>query len=164
MPLLLIAIFIGVPVLEIAVFIQAGELFGLWPTLAGVVATAIVGGAMIRAQGLVALERARHSVDEGQIPVTEVFTAVCLLVAGALLLTPGFVTDSVGFLLLVPPLRRRLGRWAMTALMRGRSTRVWVNGEEIVTPRNRDEAGPPDAIDVEYTEVERDDRDPRPND
>lgn len=153
MPLLLILFFIGVPILEIAVFIQAGDILGLWPTLAAVVVTAMVGASLLRSQGLAALGRARQQIDRGQIPLDEVFTGACLLVGGALLLTPGFITDTVGFLLLVPPVRRVLGRWIMTALVRSPNSRVWVNGEEIVTPR-RDHAPPPgDAIDVEYTEI-----------
>ena len=162
MPLLLILIFIGVPVLEIALFIQAGDIFGLWPTLAAIVATAIIGGALIRAQGLAAIGRARRSLDQGQAPVQEVFTGICLLLAGALLMTPGFLTDSIGFLLLVPPVRRSLGQWLMRALMYGRNSRMWVNGEEIVTPGRQRDAAPRDAIDVDYTEVPPDAGEPPP--
>lgn len=153
MPLILILLFIGVPVLEIAVFIQAGDIFGLWPTLAAIVATAVIGGALIRAQGLATIARARRSLDQGQAPVREVFTGICLLLAGALLMTPGFLTDSVGFLLLIPPVRRVLGAWLMNLLMRGGRARMWVDGEEIVTPGRRKESAPRDAIDVDYTEV-----------
>jgi UPF0716 protein FxsA len=152
MPLLLILIFIGVPILEIGVFIQAGDLFGLWPTLAAVVVTAVVGAALLRAQGLAALGRARQQLDQGQIPMAEVFTAVCLLIGGALLLTPGFITDTVGFLLLVPPVRQVLGRWVMGALVRGHNSRAWVEGEEIVTP-GRGRRTTDGVIDVEYTEI-----------
>lgn len=153
MPLLLILIFIGVPVLEIALFIQAGDIFGLWPTLAAIVATAIIGGALIRAQGLAAIGRARHSLDQGQAPVREAFTGICLLLAGALLMTPGFLTDSVGFLLLVPPVRRLLGQWLMSALIYGRNSRMWVNGEEVSPPGQQRSDAPDDAIDVDFTEV-----------
>jgi UPF0716 protein FxsA len=152
-PLLLILIFIGVPILEIALFIQAGDIFGLWPTLAAIVATAIIGGALIRAQGLATIDRARRSVDQGQAPVHEVFTGICLLLAGALLMTPGFLTDSVGFLLLVPPFRRVLGQKLMEALFYGRKGRFWVNGEEVVPPGQWREESPRDAIDVDFTEV-----------
>ena len=153
MPIILILIFVGVPVLEIAVFIQAGDIFGLWPTLAAIVATAIIGGALIRAQGMATVARARQSLDRGQAPVREVFTGICLLLAGALLLTPGFLTDSVGFLLLVPPAREVLGAWLLNMLMQRGKGRMWVNGEEIVTPGRRPEGTPRDAIDVEFTEV-----------
>lgn len=153
MPFLIVLIFLGVPILEIAVFIQAGSIFGLWPTLAATVVTAVLGAALVRAQGMAALYRARESLAQDRIPVAEVFTGICLLLAGALLLTPGFVTDTVGFLLLVPPLRTVVGRWILTALLRSPSTRVWVNGEEIVRPRHRQERRPTDAIDVDYTDV-----------
>jgi len=152
-PLILILIFIGVPILEIVVFIQAGDVIGLWPTIAAVVATAIIGGAIIRAQGLATMSRARRNLDQGQVPVQEVFTGICLLLAGALLMTPGFLTDSVGFLLLVPPIRRSLGRWLVDLLFYGRNTRFTVNGEEVVPPDRRTGEAPQDAIDVDFTEV-----------
>jgi len=152
-PLLLILIFIGVPILEIAVFIQAGNLIGLWPTLAVVVITAVLGAALLRSQGLAAVGRARRQLDRGEIPISEVATGICLLIAGALLLTPGFVTDAIGFLLLIPPVRTFLSRWAVAALMRGRSTRVWIDGEEIVVRRHGPDTRHADAIDVEYTDV-----------
>lgn len=104
MPILLL-LFIGVPIAEIALFIEVGDLIGLWPTLATVVVTAIVGTALVRAQGMAALARARASMERDRLPVEEVLTGVCLLVAGALLLTPGFLTDAIGLALLIPPLR-----------------------------------------------------------
>ena len=156
MPLFLIIIFIGVPILEISLFIQAGDIFGLWPTLAAIVATAIIGGALIRAQGLATIDRARRSIDQGQAPVHEVFTGICLLLAGALLMTPGFLTDSVGFLLLIPPFRRVLGQKLIRALFSGRKGGVWVDGEEVVPPGPRRKESARDAIDVEFTEVHPD--------
>lgn len=162
MPLILIVIFIGVPILEIALFIQAGDIFGLWPTLAAIVATAVIGGALIRAQGLATIGRARNSIDRGQAPVKEVFTGICLLVAGALLMTPGFLTDSIGFLLLVPPVRRSLGQWLVGKLISGKNARMWVNGEEVATPGQRRGTKPPDVIDVDFTEVPPGEGDPRP--
>lgn len=102
--------FIGVPVVEISVFIAVGDRIGLWPTLAAILVTAIIGASLLRAQGLAVLFRAQEHLNRGQLPMTEIFDGLCLLVAGAFLLTPGFVTDSVGFLLFVPPLRRSLGK------------------------------------------------------
>lgn len=161
MAIILLLLFIGVPILEIAVFIQAGELIGLWPTLAIVVLTAIVGTALLRAQGLATLARARQNLDRGEIPVEEVFTGVCLLVAGALLLTPGFVTDFVGMLLFVPPVRNVIGHFILSAVARGRNTRMWVDGEEIVTPRNGRGPTRHDAIDVDYTDLDPPNRNDR---
>jgi len=105
MALTLILLLIAVPLVEIAVFIEVGDLIGLWPTLAIIVATAVAGAALLRSQGLAALAHARASLDEGEFPVAQVFDGVCLLVAGALLITPGFVTDALGLLLFVPALR-----------------------------------------------------------
>ena len=109
MPFLFL-LFLAVPVAEIAVFIQVDSLIGLWPTLGGIVLTAVIGAALVRAQGLAALGRAQAQIEKNAVPVNEVFTAACLLIAGAMLLTPGFLTDTVGFLLLIPGLRNRMGR------------------------------------------------------
>ena len=104
-PILLVA-FIVVPLAEIAVLIQVGGWIGLWPTLALIVLTAVIGTAMLRQQGLSVLLRAQRQLEEGTLPVAEVFEGFCLVIAGALLLTPGFITDAVGFACLTPPLRR----------------------------------------------------------
>ena len=100
---------VGVPLIEIALFIEIGGLLGLWPTLATIVATAVIGGAMLRSQGFGTLLRARAMLARGEVPLREVFDGVCLIVAAALLLTPGFLTDAVGFLLLVPGVRTLIG-------------------------------------------------------
>lgn len=102
---LILLLMIAVPIMEIAVFIQAGEFLGLWPTLLTVVLTAAIGTALLRHQGLATLKKVQDSMNAGKPPVAELFDGLCLVVAGLLLLTPGFVTDGVGFLLFVPPLR-----------------------------------------------------------
>ena len=101
--------FIAVPVFEIAIFIQIGDVIGLWWTLALVVATAIGGTLMLRSQGLTTLHRAQAHIAQGRMPLREVFDGLCLLMAGALLLTPGFVTDTAGSLLFLTPIRTLLG-------------------------------------------------------
>ena len=107
---LLFLAFLLIPLVEIWVLIQVGSVIGAWYTVALVVLTAVIGAALIRAQGLATLARVRAALDRGEVPALEMFEGVCLLVAGAFLLTPGFVTDSFGFLLLVPGLRRSLAR------------------------------------------------------
>ena len=101
---------IVVPGVEIAVFVEIGDKFGLWPTLSAVFLTAIAGVALLRQQGLTTLQRAKELLERGRLPVNEVFDGLCLLVAGALLLIPGFVTDGAGLLLFFPPVRAILGR------------------------------------------------------
>jgi len=129
MGFLLLAAMIGIPIIEIAVFIQAGSLIGLWPTLAVVVLTAVVGTALLRIQGFAVINRVQNTLAAGQVPVAEVFDGLCLLVAGALLLTPGFVTDGVGLLLFVPPFRAVLRTWAGRHLVAKGNVRVWSTGQ-----------------------------------
>jgi UPF0716 protein FxsA len=126
MPVILLLVFIAVPIAEIAIFIQAGEQLGLWPTLVVVILTALLGTALLRYQGLRALDRAQGSMQRGELPVGEVFTGLCLLVAGALLLTPGFLTDAVGLGLFVPSIRGLLAG----GVLRGLSKRgtIWTDG------------------------------------
>ena len=115
MAILLLAMFIAVPIIEIALFIEIGGWIGLWPTLGIVIATAFAGTTLLRLQGLAVLRRVQESANRNELPVQEVFDGLCLLVAGVMLLTPGFFTDALGFLLFVPFFRRFAGaaiwRW-----------------------------------------------------
>jgi len=115
MAILLLAMFIAVPVVEIALFIEIGGWIGLWPTIGIVIVTAFAGTSLLRLQGLAVLQRVQESAARNELPVQEVFDGLCLLVAGVMLLTPGFFTDTVGFLLFVPLFRRFAGaaiwRW-----------------------------------------------------
>ena len=117
MAIVLLLAFVITPIVEIAVFIQIGGEIGLWPTLAIVVITAIVGTALLRAQGLATFASAQKTLARGEFPVSQVFDGACLLVAGALLLTPGFVTDGIGLTLFFPPVRDLLngGHWGVGA-------------------------------------------------
>ena len=118
MGLIILLAMIGVPIMEIAVFIEVGGRIGLWPTIFIVIATAVIGTSLLRHQGLATLIRAQESLQKGDFPVHEVFDGFCLLVAGALLLTPGFVTDGVGLLLFAPPVRAVLARAAWRYMVR----------------------------------------------
>ena len=124
MGLILLVLLVAVPFLEIAAFIEIGGRIGLTATLALVVATAVAGMALLRHQGLAVLERAQRTLARHELPIPEIVDGVCLLVAGVLLLTPGFLTDAVGFALMIPPLRRALTRplWRYLAARGG----VWV--------------------------------------
>lgn len=104
--MILFLLFICIPLLEIAVFIAVGDEIGVGWTLALCVITALLGAGFVRHQGLHALAGIRQSLDAGYLPAQEMFDGICLLAAGAFLMTPGFVTDALGFSLLVPPFRR----------------------------------------------------------
>lgn len=100
--------FLAVPLIEIALFIQIGGAIGLWPTLAIVVLTAILGTWLVRAQGMMALNNLRGSFSRLDDPTEPLAHGAMILVAGALLLTPGFFTDGIGFALLMPPVRQAM--------------------------------------------------------
>jgi UPF0716 protein FxsA len=153
MPLLILAVFIGVPLLEIAVFIQVGGFLGLWPTLAIVILTAVIGTALLRIQGLVTLARAQAQMNQGALPTRELFDGACLLIAGVLLLTPGFVTDGLGFLLFLPAARDILRRM-LSRYMAGRmESHIYVDGQEVRPDRKaRPERGP--MIEGEFDEID----------
>ncbi|MEL6298176.1 MAG: FxsA family protein [Pseudomonadota bacterium] len=104
----LVLLFIAVPLVELALLIRLGNWLGLWPTLGIIVATAIAGTALLRQQGIGTLNRALASLNQGEAPVGPMVEGILLLIAGAFLLTPGILTDFVGGLILIPPIRQWL--------------------------------------------------------
>ncbi len=109
----LFLLLIALPIAEMFVLLKAGGAFGVLPVIAAVVATALIGGAIIRLQGLQALHRLRESTRNGETPVKPVVDGFFLLIAAPFLMTPGFITDAFGFLLLVPPFRHAIAREAL---------------------------------------------------
>lgn len=103
--------FITVPLVEMIILIQVGGIIGAIPTVGLVVLTATLGIWLLKLEGLATLARVQEKLGLGQIPETELLEGVMLLIGGALLLTPGFVTDAMGFVCLLPGLRRPLARW-----------------------------------------------------
>lgn len=99
-----------VPILEIAVFILIGGQIGLGWTLLLILVTAVLGAMLLRRQGFAVLEQIREDVNAGQVPAAAMAHGVLIIVAGVLLLTPGFVTDALGFMLFVPQLREWVWR------------------------------------------------------
>lgn len=108
MGLILLALFIGVPIAEIALFIAVGEQIGILATIGIVILTAIAGTALVRQQGFSTLQKARAEMDQNRLPADQMAEGLAILVAGVLLLTPGFLTDAMGFALLIPPVRRAI--------------------------------------------------------
>lgn len=106
----LLAIFVFVPLLELAILVRLGGVIGFWPTIALVVATGAAGALLTRSQGLRVLRGIRTEISFGQIPSSRLLDGLLVLVGGALLLTPGLLTDLTGFLLLLPFSRERVKR------------------------------------------------------
>ena len=101
----LLLLFIVMPVLEMWLLISVGTQIGALPTIGLVLLTAVVGAGLLREQGFATLWRGRQKLQEGQLPTTEIAEGFILAVSGALLLTPGFFTDVIGFAGLIPPIR-----------------------------------------------------------
>jgi UPF0716 protein FxsA len=103
--------FITIPLAEMFILIKVGAIIGALPTVGLVVLTATMGIWLLRLEGIATLGRVQEKLNQGQIPETELQEGIMLLVGGALLLTPGFVTDAIGFTCLIPVLRRPIARW-----------------------------------------------------
>ncbi len=105
MALILILLFLVLPIAEIYVIIQVGGAIGIVPTLFLLVLDGIAGAALARWQGRAAWERFNLALSAGRVPAKETFDGAMIIVGGAFLLAPGFITDVIGFLLLIPPTR-----------------------------------------------------------
>ncbi len=113
---ILVILFLSVPLLEIFLLLKVGSLIGALWTVFVVVLTAVIGASLLRMQGINTIRRLQESTSRGELPAIAMIEAAILLFAGALLLTPGFFTDAVGFLCLIPALRQKL---AIAVLQRG---------------------------------------------
>lgn len=105
---LLLLLFVGIPLTELYFLIQVGAEIGAIPTITLTVFTAVLGGMMVRVQGFSTLLRVRDALSREEMPALEILEGAVLLVTGVMLLLPGFITDAIGFILLVPPIRRAL--------------------------------------------------------
>ncbi|MGE0485039.1 MAG: FxsA family protein [Gammaproteobacteria bacterium] len=114
--LLFFALLVSVPLVELYVLIAVGRSIGAGTTIGLVILTAVLGAWLLRAQGLATLARARATMAAGELPAIEMVEGLILLLTGVLLLIPGFITDALGFLVLLPPVRRILAR-ALAARM-----------------------------------------------
>jgi UPF0716 protein FxsA len=147
----LVVLFIVVPLVELYVIIQVGQAIGVWWTIVLLLADSVLGGLLMRSQGRAAWRRFNEALAAGRVPAREVFDGVLVIFGGALLLTPGFVTDVFGALFLAPPTRAVLRR----LLVRRFAGRV-------LGPRGRGgrgrRGGPGDGADVDGTASELDPR------
>ena len=159
MGLLLFVLFIVVPILELAVIIQIGQAIGVLPTIALLIADSLLGAALMRSQGRAAWLRFNVALAEGRVPGREVMDGALVIFGGALLLTPGFLSDFLGLILLLPPTRAivrkllaaRYGSRLMATAASGAQARVFGFGG---AQRPRDAAGHDDVVDVDGTEVD----------
>lgn len=108
-----LALFILVPILEIYLIITVGGHIGPPLTILLIIGTAVIGIALLRMQGLATMQRFQQQMQQGELPAVTMLEGMLLFLAGALLLTPGFFTDSIGFMLLIPPIRKAIALWGI---------------------------------------------------
>jgi UPF0716 protein FxsA len=130
----LIGLFIAVPILELYVIVKVGGLIGIWPTLALLFGVSLLGATLLRHQGRGAWQRFNRAIAERRFPGREVADGLMITVGGVLLLTPGFITDAVGLLLLLPP-TRAIGRRLLQAYVGRRFVVAGVAGARGGAPR-----------------------------
>ncbi len=162
MQILLFLVFIAVPIIEVALFIEAGRVIGLVPTIAITIGTAIAGSFLMRVQGFATLSRFSQAVEKGEMPVTPVVDGIGILSAGLLLLTPGLFTDAIGLLLFVPPVRRGIAKWLFGQALKRGTVKFRTFNSSGAHPPHSDGAPPKDAdfkksddiIDAEFETID----------
>ncbi|MDG1947971.1 MAG: FxsA family protein [Amylibacter sp.] len=148
----MLIIFIAIPIIEIALFIQVGGAIGLYPTLAIVLLTAILGTTLLKSQGLSALGTLQNSLQLGQNPVKQIIHGAMILISGVFLLTPGFFTDAFGILLLIPGFRSFLINLGAEKF----ANRMNINTFE---SKNNNSANRTDVYEADYTVVDNETKD-----
>lgn len=157
--MILFLIFIIIPLIEICLFVTIGDEIGVFYTLLLCVFTALAGSILIRMQGLQAFHNAQKSMEQRDMPMGEIFDGFCLLIAGFFLITPGFFTDSIGFALLVPAVRRKLRAYLSTRI----KTHVFgASASSSPSSSSSDPQQNADIIDGEYEVLEDKKIEPKP--
>jgi len=116
---LFVILFLVIPVVEIYIIVQVGSIVGGWNTIGIMILVSVVGAWMVRREGLSIIAKVQHQLAEGSLPTKQLVDGLLVALAGALMLTPGFLTDGIGLLLLLPP-TRAIARTALIARFRGR--------------------------------------------
>ena len=129
---LIIAGVISLPVMEIMTWIKVADVIGAWGTIALSIASFLVGTAILRRQGLALLLNARARMELGELPLQSAFDGLCLSAAGILLIIPGFLTDILALLLLLPPIRAGLRLWVGSKLVVMQSARPPSRGGPVI--------------------------------
>ena len=147
MPLLLFIAFIVVPIVELFVIIQVGQVIGPWYTIAILIGVSVAGAWLVKREGRATWQRFRRATGSGRVPAVEVVDGALVLVGGTLLLTPGFLSDVLGLLMVFPPTRAVANRM-IRSRVRGR---FGLGG----VPRGGRTPAPPPPLDVEVVDVRR---------
>lgn len=129
---ILFLLFIFVPIIEIYLLIEIGSRIGTLNTIVVIILTAMLGTIMLRLQGLSTIARVQDSLQKGRLPATELIEGLMLLVSGALLLTPGFFTDAIGFLCLIPAVRTPIANAILQRVLQSRKQKTTGNTDDSI--------------------------------
>ncbi len=113
--------FIGIPLIEVMLFITIGKYIGLWNTILIIIITGIIGAILVKSQGVSTLKKGLEEIQSNKIPIQSMVQGIAIIIAGAFLLTPGFLTDTLGAILLIPPFRSKIAGFVIEYLKK-RST------------------------------------------
>ena len=139
----LFLLFIAVPIIEIALFIKVGGFLGVWPTICIIILTAVLGTTLVKQQGLAVIQQIKNEVIKLNDPTEAIAHGALILISGVLLLTPGFFTDFIGFILMIPKVR--------TVIYFQIRSRLELKGFSHKTGKNKyGEADDFDVIDADY--------------
>ncbi len=125
----LLLLFVGLPLIELMILIEIGQAFGLWPTIALVVFTGVLGASLARFQGFVTLTKIQQELNAGRVPTNDLADGLLILIGGIVLLTPGVLTDLFGFSLLTPFIRTQIKGWLYAKfehLARNQSSNIFI--------------------------------------
>ena len=157
----LLILFIVVPLVELAVLLKLHDVMGLGSTIMLVLFTGFLGAWLARQQGFSALNKIQQTLAARKAPGIEIIEGVLVLLAGAVLITPGLLTDLVGFSLLIPPVRRLVAKYLAQRFQNKAKTKfqVYTSGMGAPSPESQPSQPDPNVIDVEFERVQPDDAD-----
>ena len=159
--LLLLLLFIIIPITEIYLFIEIGQTIGALSTILLIILTAVLGAYFVKLQGISVLLNARQKMQEDKVPAHELFAGICILIAGLLLITPGFFTDTIGFLLLTNWFRQFMFEAIINGFL-GSFTYGFVDMDTLkdakdkYTHRNEPASAKDNVVDAEYDVIDED--------
>lgn len=141
MPILLIALFIVFPIVEILVLVQFGQSFGFWWTVLLILSTGIAGTLVLQHQGFQVMNRTMEALSAGRPPIGPVVDGAFIMLAGVLLITPGIISDVMGALLLVPWIRHRVAAWSVRQALKAGRVQVDIFSRRTTTGETRQRDG-----------------------
>ena len=153
-PFVILALLVLVPLAELTVIIKVGGSIGILPTIGLLIGIGILGSVLIRRQGLSVLRKTSEAMAAGKVPLDSAFDGIGLMMAGVLMMTPGFLTDILGLALLVPPFRRRAAQWLLSRVTVAGMGHVRTTRTKWRQQPGKTENSPGTVIDGEFTRVD----------